>query len=101
MIVEIDKISHDITPHPEEGEEQVVIQDITSDYYQNVDKEIGYIVKEHFTRIDPKDIDFAYIETIAPHFEEYIDVVESLVNTYATTFKFTDMDIMDRVIFVL
>ncbi len=101
MIAEIDKISHDITPHPEEGEKEVIIQDLTDDYYADVDKEIGYIIKQHFSRIDTKDIDFEYIKIIAPHFEDHIDTVQELVNSFATTFKFEDMDMMDRVIFVL
>lgn len=101
MIVEIDKISADIEAQREEGDNWIAIQDLTDEYYDNLDAEIAYIAKQHFSNVAPKDIDFKYIQEVAPHFADHIDTVEKAVDMFATTFKFADMDVMDRVIFIL
>lgn len=39
--------------------------------------------------------------TIAPTFSQYKPIVEEVVDSYVRTFSFSDMDLMDRVLFVL
>jgi transcription termination factor NusB len=38
---------------------------------------------------------------MAPCFRKYEPIVRDLVNTYTVTFSFDQMDVLDRVIFVL
>lgn len=79
---------------------------MTKEYYAHVDTEIAYIITrffEHQWADDPKtvDPDRAYIESMAPCFWNYEAKVRELINKYAVSFTFDEMDILDRVIFVL
>jgi len=101
MISEIDKVTKVVAPHPDEDAEIKRIEEEVKNYYSNVDQEISYIIENHFSKVDTTDIDFLYIEKVAPHFNEYIERTAKAVNNHAISFKFDDMDMMDRVIFVL
>jgi N utilization substance protein B len=70
-------------------------------YYEDFDAEIAYIIEQYFEWVKPKDIDFEFVKKIWPTFYTYRDTVCELVNKYTVTFEYDDMDIMDRVIFVL
>jgi len=71
------------------------------DYYGDFDHEIVYIIDNYFAKFDHADIDFDYIKAIGPHFLTYKETVREAVNEYAVTFGYDDMDLMDRVIFIL
>lgn len=106
MLKEIQRIADDIDPKNtqeinKDYASHVDLASVLIEAYQDTDKEIWYIVQEHFKKIPHKDIDFQYISQVAPEFFSYLLIVEEAVNTYATSFEFLDMDIMDRVIFVL
>ena len=70
-------------------------------YYKDFDKEIAYIIDYHFERIAHDKIDFEYIKALWPLFHEYEPKVKELVDTFATSFGYDHMDLMDRVLFVL
>lgn len=48
-----------------------------------------------------EDVDFDYISTVGIQFIKYIDEIEQLVNTYAQTFEYKQMDPLDQAIFLL
>ncbi len=47
------------------------------------------------------DIDFDYINKVGIDFVKYLDEIEAKVNTYATTFGYSQMDPLDQAIFLL
>lgn len=67
----------------------------------DTDDEVTYILKQYFSEQDPTEVDYSYIRSIAEHFETNIPITEQLVNQFASSFKFKDMDIIDQMIFVL
>ncbi len=91
-----------IVANPDERENEITPSEVlTSDYYSDVDHEIAYIIENHFSKYNPGQIDFDYIKVIWPHFGTYKDLVREKVNSHAVTFGYDDMDIMDRVLFIL
>ncbi len=74
---------------------------MTQDYYANVDEEIAYIVEQYFSKVSYASIDFAYINELAPLFFEYRDIVREKVDIHTVSFGYDEMDLMDRVLFVL
>ena len=101
MISEIDKVTKVVTPHPDEDSPEIVLAQKAENYYDNIDAEIAYIIQHHFAKVDTKNIDFLYIEKVASVMDEVYGKTQELVDTFAVTFSFEQMDIMDRVIFTL
>jgi len=104
MLEEIDKIAHHM--HAADTPERDVSSVMNHDYYGESDEEIAYLIKWFFEyqwtdelkKVDP---DRTYIKTMAPCFRKYEPIVRDLVNAYTVTFSFDEMDVLDRVIFVL
>ena len=65
------------------------------------DEDITYIVKNSFEKHLQTGIDFDYINAVGKSFDQYKEEIASLVNKFATSFKYDDMDLIDRVIFLL
>lgn len=65
------------------------------------DEDITYIVKNSFEKHLETGIDFEYINAVAKSYMEFKDEIAAAVNKFATTFKYEDMDLIDRVIFLL
>ncbi len=63
--------------------------------------DVTYILQHYFTDHDHSIVDYSYITAIAEVFEQEIPTVEKLVNTYAKSFQFKDMDVVDQIIFTL
>lgn len=100
LLVEVDKL--DKIVKLDEGQQPVDMRAIlSSDYFGDVDREISYIVNQYFRKIEAEEIDFAYIQEVAPYFLDYEPTVRTKVNEYAVSFSYDEMDIMDRVVFVL
>ena len=100
LMEDIEKIQHFLKQ--EEGTEEVILKDImTKDYYGDFDTEIAYIIEQYFWKVKTKDIDFDYVKIIWPSFYTYRDTVRDLVNEHTVSFWYDEMDLMDRVIFVL
>ena len=86
----------------EEWTKEVILKDVmTKEYYDDFDSEIAYIIEQYFWKVKTKDIDFDYVKIIGPSFYWYRDTVRDLVNKHTVTFWYDEMDLMDRVIFVL
>ena len=66
-----------------------------------MDKEIAYIARYYFKNIRSKDIDRSYISLVWPMFRKHEDAVRKQVNKHAVSFAYDDMDLIDRVLFVL
>lgn len=84
-----------------EFEEDTAWMDGLATYYDDIDQEIAYLVKNHFAKLKEDEIDFDYLKKVLPYFDEMLPWVRDQVNVRAKTFKFDQMDVMDRVIFVL
>ncbi len=61
---------------------------------------INYILNNFFQK-DIEIVDGAYIDSTAPFFDEFKNEVEQKVDLLARSFKFGEMDIIDRAIFLL
>jgi transcription termination factor NusB len=92
---------------PDSETPDIVLADKMNDqYFAETDEEVAYIIKRFFenqwkeeeTKVDP---DREYIKTIGPLFWKYEPIVHELVNAYTVSFPFEEMDVLDRVIFVL
>lgn len=84
--------------------------DAKKDYLKNIEKytdqtvseeSLTEFVKMFFWEWIDEDIDFQYIFDIWQAFEKYMPELEKIVNKYIESFKYEDMDIMDRAIFIL
>ena len=104
LLEEVEKIAEHM--HDPETPNIVLAEKMDANYYSASDEEVAYIIKRFFEnqwkeeeiKVDP---DREYIKLIAPLFWKYEPIVRDLVNTYTVSFKFDEMDVLDRVIFVL
>ena len=78
-----------------------VQQRMESGYYSDLDEEIAYIVTQHFAQFPADEIDYEYIRLMAPKFDVYKQEVQEKVDSVAVSFGYKDMDLIDRVVFVL
>ena len=65
------------------------------------DEDITYIVKNSFEKHLETGIDFEYINAVGRSYNTYKEAIALGVNKFATSFKYEDMDLIDRVIFLL
>lgn len=70
-------------------------------YYDNNNENMNYIIEQFFDRQKKDGIDTDYVIKMMEAVPEYYDDVKRLVNTYATSFGFDDMDMIDRILFVI
>ncbi len=99
---DMSKISKIVMPYPNtQDDNEQITHEIKSKSLIDHDDEVVYILKHYFSDQDPWEVDYEYINTVAAAFEKNIPITEWLVNTYATSFKFKDMDVIDQMIFVL
>lgn len=65
------------------------------------DADMTYLVQHCFEKLAERGIDTEYLHAMAPAYDMFAEKLPWLVNSYTTTFQYNDMDIMDRVIFLL
>lgn len=104
MLEEIDKIAHHM--HDADTPERDIAWVMNRDYYAESDEEIAYLIKWFFEyqgtdEIKKVDPDWEYLKKMAPCFRKYEPIVRDLVNKHTVSFSFDEMDVLDRVIFVL
>lgn len=86
----------------EKGMPEVMLTEaLSSTYFGDIDREIAYIIQHHVPEQKKATIDYDYIQRVAPLFYDYRDIVRDKVNTHTISFSFDDMDLIDRVLFVL
>lgn len=101
---EIEKVHSFIEGRDDDS--QIKLSDIlTPAYYASSDEEIAYLIQHVFLTDESDDqsqeVDYRYISQMAWLFRTYEPIVRDLVNQHITTFTYNEMDVMDRVIFVL
>lgn len=105
MIEEMQKIEKIVAlddMHQPEVEVDVDLQAVLASwYYNDTDDELLYIRKNFFYKSSDEEIDGSYISAIAPLFSDYKQQAEDAVNKHVKTFAYDDMDVMDKVIFLL
>jgi len=102
LLDEIDKI-HRVVDNKAPAKENIDMRLLMSKNYYgaDVDDELAYIIENYFRKFEPSEIDFEYINLISPKFHDYQPTVSEKVNEYTVTFKYDEMDLIDRVLFVL
>jgi len=68
---------------------------------EDYDADITYLAQHCFEKYVERGIDMDYLHIMAPAYELFAHRLSELVNTYTATFLYDDMDIIDRVIFLL
>jgi|GEM_PF-130102 len=104
MLEEINNISLPLSvlSQKEEDSTPQMKADLTAQFSNSdFDEDITYIVKNGFEKHLESGIDFEYINTVGKTYKQYKDEIATGVNKFATSFKYEDMDLIDRVIFLL
>ena len=74
------------------------VQQILSEQWED---DMPYYLRNFFDKWDEKDVDVDYVLKMMWNFEKYIKPTKEMVNEYAETFHFDEMDIVDQAIFLL
>ena len=74
------------------------VEQILSEQWED---DMPYYLKNFFDKWDEKDIDVDYVLKMMWSFEKYVKSTKEMVNQYADTFHYEEMDIVDQAIFLL
>ena len=74
------------------------VKQILSEQWED---DMPYYLKNFFDKRDEKDVDVDYVLKMMWSFGKYIEDTKKMVNEYADTFHFDEMDIVDQAIFLL
>lgn len=74
------------------------VQQILSEQWED---DMPYYLKNFFDKWDEKDIDVDYVLKMMWSFEKYVTPTKKMVNKYAESFHYEEMDIVDQAIFLL
>lgn len=74
------------------------VQQILSEQWED---DMPYYLKNFFDKRDEKDIDVEYVLKMMWSFEKYVEPTKYMVNKYAESFHYEEMDIVDQAIFLL
>ena len=96
-ILKVDKI---VNWHPITEEARKSIKNSFASFYDisNFEEDVDYIIKNFFWQ---KDVEFEYVKNVVQSYDDYKNKVEKEVDEYTKTFDYKDMDLVDRVIFLL
>lgn len=103
MFDKIFKEDKAITRHESNQEERDNIKTIIKDYYKisEFEAEVHYVINNFFKKEKSEWIDLDYINKVVPLFDEYYERINNLINNVSDSFKFEEMDLIDRAIFLL
>lgn len=81
-------------------------EELMNDIKKYSDQEISNeslteFISDFFWERQKIDVDYDYLFQVWGNFIKYIDEIKGKVNSYTTTFKFDEMDMIDRCLFVL
>ncbi len=79
---------------------KLIKQDLIS-FESNVEENVNYVINNFFSNIEKEMIDYDYIFSITKKAPSLVGDLENNINKYLTTFKFNEMDFIDRAIFLL
>ena len=74
------------------------VEQILSEQWED---DMPYYLKNFFDKWDEKDIDVDYVLKMMWNFEKYVADTKEMVNKYAESFHYEEMDIVDQAIFLL
>ena len=74
------------------------VQQILSEQWED---DMPYYLKNFFDKWDEKDVDVDYVLKMMWSFWKYIKATKDMVNQYAESFQYDEMDIVDQAIFLL
>ena len=74
------------------------VEQILSEQWED---DMPYYLKNFFDKRDEKDIDVDYVLKMVWSFEKYVEPTRKMVNKYAESFHYEEMDIVDQAIFLL
>mgnify|MGYP002624839750 CR=1 FL=1 len=74
------------------------VQQILSEQWED---DMPYYLKNFFDKRDEKDLDVEYVLKMMWSFEKYVESTKKMVNKYAESFHYEEMDIVDQAIFLL
>ena len=74
------------------------VKQILSEQWED---DMPYYLKNFFDKWDEKDIDVDYVLKMMWSFEKYVAETKEMVNKYAESFHYEEMDIVDQAIFLL
>lgn len=66
-----------------------------------MEEEVPYYLKHFFDKWTDEDLDMEYLLKVGAKFPQYVVEVQTLVDQYAETFSYTQMDVVDQAIFLL
>lgn len=95
-------ITHSILEQRDTMNEQWLSDELKKQFpIDEYDANMTYLVQHCFDKLADRGIDAEYLHAMAPAYDMFAAKLPELVNTYTSTFQYNDMDIMDRVIFLL
>jgi len=74
------------------------VEQILSEQWED---DMPYYLKNFFDKRDEKDIDVDFVLKMMWSFEKYVEPTRKMVNKYAESFHYEEMDIVDQAIFLL
>ncbi|MDR0650702.1 MAG: hypothetical protein LBG59_04845 [Candidatus Peribacteria bacterium] len=68
---------------------------------EDAEEELLYYLKHFFDQWKDEEVDMDYLLQVGRSFSHYVQEVKEMVNTYAETFTYQQMDVIDQAIFLL
>lgn len=100
-ICDIDITSSALEQKDKVDEKELVTMLSTTFPEEKYDDDITYLAKHCFEKAAEVGIDTAYVNAMLPAYDLYADKIPALIDKYTTTFWYDQMDLIDRVIFLL
>jgi transcription termination factor NusB len=85
----------------EEERFQASLSALLTEDTEEVEEGLSYYLKHFFDQWKDDEIDTNYLLQVGREYARYTKEIEEIVNTYAETFTYQQMDIMDQAIFLL
>lgn len=103
LLEEIFRIEKDVNFIQTNDIEKQQTKNLLKDYYiiGNRQQDIEYLTEFLFKKEKIEWIDFDYIKSIISNYSLYKNLVEQKVDEFTSTFKFFEMDIIDRILFII
>lgn len=103
LLEEIFKVEKDVNFVQTDDAEKQQTKDLLKGYYtiDNWQDDIEYLTEFLFKKEKEEWIDFDYIKNIVSNYSRYEDLVEQKVDEFTSTFRYFEMDLIDRILFVI
>jgi N utilization substance protein B len=68
---------------------------------EDVEEGLPYYLRHFFDQWKDEEVDMDYLLQVGRGFSHYVEQIKEIVNTYAKTFTYQQMDVIDQAIFLL